>query len=357
MIRKSTFDLGFANTGKSRELLRILEEGRRVINVFIGVLWAQDKFTGKFFSAKTETWLSARLQQACGKQALEIVKSQRKRKRRTMPVFKKLCLQLDSRFVQFLPLENSFDFWIKIGSIGNRVQITVPAKKHRHFNQLCADGWKLKASTRLGIKEGRLVLDVYFEKETSPLKTEGKTLGIDIGYRKLIVTSEGGFHGDRFKDLAEKIQRKRQGSKDFKRALIERDEYVNRVVKEVPLKGTKTLIVEALHGLKNGKRFRRKFQARFQRWTYPRLIQRLKFTSERRGVLVTEVNPAFTSQTCSRCGCKDKASRSGEVFACTGCGWVGDADLNASVNISRKFRLREDMDPEKPVSSLGWDGL
>lgn len=148
MIRKSTFDLGFANTGKSRELLRILEEGRRVINVFIGVLWAQKKFTGKFFNAKTETWLSARLQQACGKQA-----------------------------------------------------------------------------------------------------------------------------------------------------------------------------------------------------------------PERSGVRIEEVNPAFTSQTCSRCGCKDKANRSGEVFACTSCGWVGDADLNASVNISRKFRLREDMDPEKPVSSFGRDGL
>ena len=256
MIRKSTFDLGFANTGKSRELLRILEEGRRVINVFIGVLWAQKKFTGKFFNAKTETWLSARLQQACGKQALEIVKSQRKRKRKTMPVFKKLCLQLDSRFVQFLHLANSFDFWIKIGSTGGS-RVTIPAKKHRHFNQLCADGWKLKASSRLGTKEGRLVLDVYFDKEAPPLKTEGKTIGIDIGYRKLIVTSEGGFHGDQFKDLAEKIQRKRQGSKDFNRALIERDEYVNRVVKEVPLNGTKTLVVEALHGLKNGRQIGR----------------------------------------------------------------------------------------------------
>lgn len=347
MIRKSTFDLGFANTGKAQELLRILEEGRRVINVYIGVLWAQEKFTGRFFNAKTETWLSARLQQACGKQALEIVKSQRKRRKKTRPVLKKLSLQLDSRFVSFLHVENSFDFWARIGSVGDGIHVTVPARKHRHFNGLCQDGWKLKSSTRLGLRGDRLVLDVYLEKEAPPAKTTGKTVGIDIGYRKLIATSEGEFHGDRFKDLAEKIQRKRPGSKNFKRALIERDEYVNRTVKTVRLEEARTLVLEALHGLKNGRRFRRKFQARFQRWTYPSLIQRLKFASERLGVQVVEMNPAFTSQTCSRCGHKDNASRNGEVFACTGCGWVGDADLNASVNISMRFRLREDMDPEK----------
>lgn len=50
---------------------------------------------------------------------------------------------------------------------------------------------------------------------------------------------------------------------------------------------------------------------------------------------VRVVNPAFTSQTCSECGAVDRASRRGKRFECVGCGWVGDADVNAAVNIAR----------------------
>ena len=347
MLRKSTFFLNFANPGKEQELRRILEESKRVVNIFINVLWSQQKFTGKFCNLKTETWLSARLQQALSKQALEMVKSQRKRKLKSKPEFKGRSIQLDSRFVAFLPLKNSVDFWFKLGSLGKKIKLTVPCKKHRHFNQLVEAGWKLKASTRLGIKGDRLVLDVYFEKEAPKLKSKGKQVGLDIGYRKLIATSEGQLLGSEFKILADKIQRKKVGSKGFEKALLERDEFVNRTVKSLPFESTKTFVIEELKGLKNGRRFHKEFQAKFQRWTYPTLVKRIKLTSERLGVRVEEVNPAYTSQTCSRCGTKDKNSRKGEVFTCTSCGYESDADLNASVNISMRFRLPEDLDPVK----------
>ena len=152
MIRKSTFFLNFANLGKVQELRKILDEASRVVNVFIGVIWEKQAFSGKFCHLKTDTWLSVRWQQALGKQALEIVKSQRKRKLKSKPEFKSKSISLDSRFVTFLHLENSFDFWIKLTSIGSGIKLSIPCKKHRHFNQLAADGWKLKGSTRLGIK-------------------------------------------------------------------------------------------------------------------------------------------------------------------------------------------------------------
>jgi transposase len=37
------------------------------------------------------------------------------------------------------------------------------------------------------------------------------------------------------------------------------------------------------------------------------------------------------------------------VFACTSCGYESDADVNASVNISKRFRLPEHLDPVKFV--------
>ena len=49
---------------------------------------------------------------------------------------------------------------------------------------------------------------------------------------------------------------------------------------------------------------------------------------------VRVVNPAYTSQTCSNCGCVDKRNRvSQSKFVCVSCGYADHADLNASVNI------------------------
>ncbi len=45
------------------------------------------------------------------------------------------------------------------------------------------------------------------------------------------------------------------------------------------------------------------------------------------------VNPAYTSQDCSRCGHRQKLSLSDRIYTCPCCGLVLDRDLNASRNI------------------------
>jgi putative transposase len=47
------------------------------------------------------------------------------------------------------------------------------------------------------------------------------------------------------------------------------------------------------------------------------------------------VNPAYTSQDCSRCGHRHKLSLADRTYACPCCGLVIDRDLNASLNILR----------------------
>ena len=47
-----------------------------------------------------------------------------------------------------------------------------------------------------------------------------------------------------------------------------------------------------------------------------------------------KVDPAYTSQTCSSCGTVDSRSRKSQAsFVCTACGFSGNADLNAAINI------------------------
>ncbi len=379
MIRKSSVTLNFANTGKRKTLVKVLEESLRVTNLFVVELWFRKEIPKKYTYLRTETWLGAATIQVCSMRAASIVKEAKMkqaaetvrwklaaakaaRKKRpepkpykvfSMPVCKALVLDLDQRSLKIVPGENSFDLWVHLTSLGNKtapIRLNIPSRKHKHFNDFVNDGWKLKNSGKLSFKDGQLMLDVYFEKEAPELKTEGKALGIDIGYKKLLATSEGKFHGKGFSELAEKIQRKRQGSKGFKCALRERDQYVFKTVKELPWNSTKTLVIEGLKGLKDGRRFSKQFQAKFQRWTYPALIKGLKLTSERLGVQVVEVNPAFTSQTCPWCGNKDKNNRNGEAFACTSCDASADADTVGSVNVLSKFLLPEYLDPVKCVS-------
>ena len=50
---------------------------------------------------------------------------------------------------------------------------------------------------------------------------------------------------------------------------------------------------------------------------------------------VEKIKPALTSQRCSACGQVDRDSRESQaVFRCTACGFAGNADVNAALNIA-----------------------
>jgi putative transposase len=62
--------------------------------------------------------------------------------------------------------------------------------------------------------------------------------------------------------------------------------------------------------------------------------------AEEAGRTVIEVDPRYTSQTCSRCGRVDAASRiARSAFLCTGCGLYVDADVNAAQVILKRAEL------------------
>ncbi len=332
MIRRSQININYANNGKKDQLDLFCKEAVRVVNLYIDLLWEQDDFNSKFVKVKVDTWLSARMQQCLGKQALEIVKSQRKRKKKTKPVFKRHSFNLDSRFITITQDINSFDIWITIGSIGNRIKIILPGKKHKHFNKF-AD-WNLKKSIRLRCVNGRYYVDVCFEKAPKNKKIFGREVGLDIGYKKLIATSDYRTYGHELEAVYQKISRKKQGSKAFKRSLIERDNKTNRIVNQVPLKRVKTLVVEDLKNLKQktkGK-LRKTFVNKMQRWSYRDVLDKLTSLAEETGFTLKKINPAYTSQRCSACGVICKSNRQGEIYKCA-CGLFLDADVNASLNI------------------------
>ncbi len=60
----------------------------------------------------------------------------------------------------------------------------------------------------------------------------------------------------------------------------------------------------------------------------------LKYKLSYKSARLVEVNPQYTSQTCSRCGFVDAANRPTQAkFKCLACGHTDNADINAALNI------------------------
>lgn len=72
------------------------------------------------------------------------------------------------------------------------------------------------------------------------------------------------------------------------------------------------------------------------KWSYYELQNMIEYKAERERISVKYVDPAYTSQTCSKCGYIDKENRtSQEKFKCIECGFELNADHNAAINIAR----------------------
>jgi IS605 OrfB family transposase len=72
------------------------------------------------------------------------------------------------------------------------------------------------------------------------------------------------------------------------------------------------------------------------KWAFGQLRDFITYKAKLVGIPVLLVNPAYTSQKCSKCGhtCKENRLTQSE-FVCIQCGYSANADYNASVNISR----------------------
>jgi len=87
------------------------------------------------------------------------------------------------------------------------------------------------------------------------------------------------------------------------------------------------IALEDLHLTKGAKRYADKRQ-----WAHAQLEQFIRYKAALRGVPIIMVNPAYTSQTCSRCGSRNKPN--GKSYSCVNCGSKSHRDINAAFNIA-----------------------
>ena len=263
------------------------------------------------------------------------------------PEIKNVNILLDSRICNIKD-SNHFDGFLKValpfrkeGKSRRYQTINLPFRHHKQ--SLKFKDWIQKKSVRLSLdSKNRVSLTFFYEKESPEKRKVGLEIGVDIGYKKLISSSDGMFYGGSpLEYLYNYIARKQRGSKKYKKTLkFKKDEinrYINRFFNDH--KDLKTLVVENLKEVKKDSKFSKKFNNKLQYWSYRQVLDKLEGSCAENGILLLKINPAYTSQTCSKCGMKDKKSRNGEYFKCLSCGYSDDADHNASLNILQRGLL------------------
>jgi len=248
-------------------------------------------------------------------------------------------INLDSRLFDIEKSNDGlFSYFIKIKSpyiVKNKaITIKIPLKSYKYAKKFISD---FSLNSTIQLKESTIGL--VFSKELPDKKVIKNVVGLDVGYKKLLADNKGNFYGQSLLELYNKISNKVQGSKAFKRLLIHRNNEINRFCNKFLLDNVELslLVLEKLKSVKSkskGKIYK-KVMNKMQRWSYPLVMTKLERLSETKGFSLHFVNPAYTSQQCSKCSIILKSNRNGETYKCN-CGNNLDADTNAAINITRK---------------------
>lgn len=132
----------------------------------------------------------------------------------------------------------------------------------------------------------------------------------------------------KFNKFSERIREKSRSYINHELDLFFETEKPTEIIKE-------DLTWENLNGKSRGKNFNRIIN----RWEKGYLNSQIEWKSEQRGIRITNVNPAYTSQICHIC--ENFGNRNGETFACPHCGNKMDADVNAAHNIMKRKEIEE----------------
>ncbi|GHA63713.1 RNA-guided endonuclease InsQ/TnpB family protein [Streptomyces termitum] len=204
-------------------------------------------------------------------------------------------------------------------------------------------------------RDGVFYLVAVCEVPEAPLNEDpAGFVGVDLGIINIATTSTGyraagrglNRHRKRQLDLRRKLQAK--GTKSAKRLLKKRSRKEARHTANVNHVVSKTIVtaaertgsgiaLEDLTGIRGRVRLRKDQRTSLHSWSFQQLGAFLEYKARRAGVPLVYVDPAYTSRQCSECGHIDRRNRQSQAtFACRACGFLSNADDNASRNLARK---------------------
>lgn len=262
----------------------------------------------------------------------------------------------------------SIDFKTNIiGLASTSGRIKIPFKTAKYYWQY-TNGKVCSADLIFHKIKKRFFVYVVMEFPDLILPEPFKVLGVDLGINNLAVSSDGKFYirpdlrniSNRYQALRDRLQSK--GTQSAKRHLKKLSGCENRfhrdvnhcitkqIVQSAKIQGYDTIAIENLKHIRENSKLGRATKARLNSWPFAQFQEFLTYKAQALGIRVEVVSAKYTSQRCSRCSHIYKPQRKGNEFLCVACGYQNHADLNASYNISKNFKV------SRGLSSGTFDG-
>jgi len=265
----------------------------------------------------------------------------------------------------------------QIKLLGNKIYLPSIGWMKFFNSRSIPEGFSLRSVTVRQKADGWYVA-IQIEDKTIPqslpkdLEQVQTAIGCDLGIKKLVALSNGEQiknpqhekQLERTKTIrARRASRKKRGSKNQKKAyqslakidqkiVNQRTDYqwkvANKLVRLADVIVLEDLNVKGMSKrcapqqaetgkyIRNNQSAKRALNRLIRDCSWGNLKLKIQSVAEKFGCIVLEVNPKYTSQTCSNCGHVDSASRNKEKFVCTNCGFIADADNQAAINIGKK---------------------
>jgi len=251
---------------------------------------------------------------------------------------KRLNIQLDKRIYTWIGQEA-----IKLTTINGR--ITAKLSKYDKVNELFKK-YKLQDPS-IFVKNGKIFLSVVFDDTIKQLLNGNKSIGVDLGIKRLTVTSEGniikgnGFnkHKRKLRWSKRKLQGKQSHSAKTKLRKLKRKEYnfsknyIHHVVNNLLTTNANVIVLEDLSQIKKQNKGKR-FNNRLSQIPFFTLKTILNYKATALGKRVEIVKPHYTSQLDFR-GLDNGKRKGCRYYGIDG--KVLDADLNAANNIGLRY--------------------
>ena len=273
-------------------------------------------------------------------------------------LFKHGKTQVDNQIVLLEANYKCFTYngnpWIEVTSLTLRKRVAIPLSTKD----------KITGQIRLILREDQV--EIHYCAEAKKGSCGTRTLALDKGYTEVFTDQNGRRYGNGLGKLLSEIsdkrtQRGRQRSKlralreklllknpakaqrilehnlgtkkltRTNRAYKSRIKTVVQTAVSTVVRRAKEIIVEDLSRPIKSKSRGKSWNRKLSSWVSGGMQKGLEQVSQRSGASLVEVNAAYTSQTHSRCGCLGQ--RKGNVFHCTLCRVVEDADQNAAGSI------------------------
>ena len=234
---------------------------------------------------------------------------------------------------------------------GNKIKLPklkkVKAKIHRNFNG------KIKSATISQMPSGKYYVSILVETEYEEIPHTKQNIGLDLGIKNLIITSNGEKYGNpkiakKYEKKLVRLQRqlahKEKGGRNYNKtkkkiALCHekirntRKDYLHKVSHEI-ISENQVIVSENLQ-IKSMVKNHQLAKA-ISDVSWYELTRQLEYKAKWNGRKYIKIDTFYaSSQICSVCGCQnpDTKDLSVRTWICPECGTEHDRDINAAKNI------------------------